>query len=382
MSAWPGKFVIGLTGNIATGKSVVRKMLEHLGAYTIDADVLAHRAIDKGAPGYQPVVDTFGKWILGADGQIDRKKLGRLVFNDTEALAKLEDIVHPLVGQAVDVLVRRAEQRVVVIEAIKLLESNLRQQCDSIWVVVAPPDQQMKRLVEKRGMDAATAQQRITAQGSQEAKMAAADVVIRNDGSFEATWKQVVAAWRKLFQKAETGPTKVVPAGHEEAAAGTLEVVRGKPRQAAEIAAFLTEITRGKKQMSRDDVMAAFGEKAFMLLMQGGQIVGLAGWQVENLVTRIDELYLKPGLPLKEALGKLLGEVERASGDLLSEAALLFLPPSAAKTPELWRELGYEVRTVEGLGVRAWQEAARESRPPGAVIFFKQLRKDRILRPV
>jgi dephospho-CoA kinase len=79
MSAWPGKYVIGLTGNIATGKSVVRKMLEHLGAYGIDADALAHRAIAKDAPGYQPVLDTFGSWILTPEGQIDRTKLGRIV---------------------------------------------------------------------------------------------------------------------------------------------------------------------------------------------------------------------------------------------------------------------------------------------------------------
>ncbi len=90
MSVWPGKFVIGLTGNIATGKSVVRKMLEHLGAYGIDADALGHRAIARDAPGYKPVLDTFGKWILASDGQIDRGKLARVVFADPDALIQLE----------------------------------------------------------------------------------------------------------------------------------------------------------------------------------------------------------------------------------------------------------------------------------------------------
>src|SRR5512145_153685 len=120
MSAWPGKYVIGLTGNIATGKSVVRKMLEHLGAYGIDADALSHRAIAKDAPGFKPVVDHFGKWILGEDGQVDRAKLGRVVFADPDALTQLEAIVHPLVRQAVDVLIRRSTQQVIVIEAIKM----------------------------------------------------------------------------------------------------------------------------------------------------------------------------------------------------------------------------------------------------------------------
>ena len=89
MSAWPGKYVIGLTGNIATGKSVVRKMLEHLGAYGIDADALSHRAMSRSAPGYQKVVDTFGKWIVASDGQIDRAKLSRVVFPDPEAMRSL-----------------------------------------------------------------------------------------------------------------------------------------------------------------------------------------------------------------------------------------------------------------------------------------------------
>jgi dephospho-CoA kinase len=108
MSAWPGKFVIGLTGNIATGKSVVRKMLEHLGAYGIDADALGHRAIAKDAPGYQAVIDTFGRWILTPDGQIDRAKLAHVVFSDPDALVRLESIVHPLVRQAVDILIKRS----------------------------------------------------------------------------------------------------------------------------------------------------------------------------------------------------------------------------------------------------------------------------------
>jgi dephospho-CoA kinase len=123
---WPEKTIIGLTGNIATGKSVVRKMLEHLGAYGIDADALSHRAIAQGAPGHRAVVDAFGKWVLNASGEIDRNKLGRLVFTDPEAMNTLEDIVHPLVSQAIDIMVKRASQKVIVIEAIKLLESDLR----------------------------------------------------------------------------------------------------------------------------------------------------------------------------------------------------------------------------------------------------------------
>ena len=149
MSKWAGKTVIGLTGNIGTGKSVVRRMLEHLGAYGIDADALAHRAIAKGAPGYQQVVQMFGRWVLAADGQIDRARLGKVVFSDPQALAELEKIIHPLVDQAIDILVRRATQPVVVIEAIKLLEVGLGKKCDSIWVPYAPAQEQAARLEQK-----------------------------------------------------------------------------------------------------------------------------------------------------------------------------------------------------------------------------------------
>ena len=109
MSNWPGKYVIGLTGNIATGKSVVRRMLERLGAYGIDADDLSHRAIARGAPGYRKVLDAFGGWILDESSEIDRARLGGLVFSDPEALQQLETIVHPLVRQAIDVLIRRVK---------------------------------------------------------------------------------------------------------------------------------------------------------------------------------------------------------------------------------------------------------------------------------
>jgi len=184
MGAWPGKYVIGLTGNIATGKSVVRKMLEHLGAYGIDADALSHRAIAKGAPGYKSVVDIFGKWVLDPDGHVDRNKLGQLVFSNPEALMTLEKVIHPLVRDAIDVLARRASQKVIVIEAIKLLEGETRSYCDAIWVTNASEDIQMMRLIQKRKLKSEDAWERIHSQGSQEVKLDAADVVISNDKSF------------------------------------------------------------------------------------------------------------------------------------------------------------------------------------------------------
>lgn len=377
MSAWPGKYVIGLTGNIATGKSVVRKMLEHLGAYGIDADALSHRAIAKDAPGFKPAIDHFGKWILGEDGQIDRNKLGKVVFADPDALKQLEAIVHPLVRQAVDVLIRRSTQQVIVIEAIKMLESPLRQGCDSIWVADASPEVQIVRLVQKRGMTEAAARQRIQAQPSQQEKLAAASVVIKNDGNFNDTWKQVSAAWEK-FQSPEPVTTPIKKA----APADQFVVERARPRQAEDIAGLITRLSEGKRKVSADDVMEAFGEKAYLLLKMNDKPVGLVGWQVENLVARTDDLYIETDMPLDKAMQAMMEEVERASKDLQCEALLLFMPPQLAQHGQVWKHLGYESRSVQTLGVRAWQEAAQESMPEGYTMLFKQLRKDRVLRPV
>lgn len=377
MSRWQGKYVIGLTGNIASGKSVVRKMLEHLGAYGIDADVLAHRAVSKGAPGYNLVVKTFGEWVLDSQGHIDRARLARIVFSDPEALERLESIVHPLVLHATDLLIRRASQDVIVIEAIKLLETDLASSCDSIWVVRTPEDLQIARLRDKRGMSEAIARQRIAAQSSQEVKVRAANVVIDNDGTFDKAWEQVQAAWAKLPKPKEPRlPPRIT------AAAGDFVVRRGMPQDAAIIAHFITRVTQGKRRLARSDIMAAFGEKAYILLERNGAQAAMAGWQVENLVTRIDEVYVVPNLPLERAVPPLIHAVEVASEELQSEAALLFLPPYLAQHARTWREIGYQPQTIQGLGVRAWQEAAAESMPPGSSLWFKRLRRERVLRPL
>jgi dephospho-CoA kinase len=377
MGAWPGKVILGLTGNIATGKSVVRKMLEHLGAYGIDADALAHRALAQGAPGYQPVVDTFGQWILGQDGQIDRSRLGRVVFADAAALAQLEAIIHPLVRQAIDLLVRRAPQKVIVIEAIKLLEGPLKTACDSIWVTTAPIEVQTARLVQKRSMTLEGARQRIHAQSPQDAKLAQAHIVIRNDGSFEDTWRQVLAGWQKVFPGVSVEPERSTPAPAHQPV-----VERAGPRQALEIAELVTRLSKGRHSMTRADAMAAFGEKAFLLLRVDGKPVGLAGWQVENLVARTSDIYLEPGLALSGPMKVLVEAIERASDELQCEVILMFLSPNLARQESVWNALGYELRAPQNLGVRAWQEAAVESMPPGTVMLFKQLRKDRVLRPI
>lgn len=197
-----GKFLIGLTGNIATGKSCARGILAELGADTIDADQVAHQVMRKGEAAYDAIIAAFGDGILAEDGEIARAALGAIVFANPARLKQLEAITHPAIRRRIDRLIRETEARVVVVEAIKLLEGDLRQAVDAVWVVDASPKTQLARLMTTRGLPEAEARNRIALQNSQADKLRAADVVINNDGDLETTRAQVESAWRGLAARA------------------------------------------------------------------------------------------------------------------------------------------------------------------------------------
>lgn len=380
MSKWPGKYVIGLTGNIGTGKSVVRRMLEHLGAYGIDSDALGHRAIARGAPGYQPVIEAFGKYILGPDGQIDRAKMGRMAFSDPEALKRLEAIIHPLVYEAIDLIINRSTQKVIVIEAAKLIETSLNGAVDSLWVVYAPEEIQLSRLMQNRGMTEKDARQRISSQTLQELQLNAADVIIKNVSSYEDTWRQVVNNWQKKVDAVESSHMTISQAVH--LSIGDVMVCRASPKQANDIIEVINRLVRPVAPMTKAKVMEAFGEKAYILLQVEDRYLGILAWQVENLVARTTEIALDPELPPAQYIPVMIREMERASATLQCEASLVVVPQTLARHDALWKSLGYEPRTPQELPVLAWQEAAQECMSEGCVIFFKQLRMDRVLRPI
>lgn len=191
--------VIGLTGNIATGKSTVLEYLAQRGAYIIDADKLAHQSLTPEGPAYQAVATEFGPAILNPDKTINRKALGAIVFTNADLLNKLEQIVHPAVFTMTLKLVETAPSSVIILEAVKLLEAGpMFSQCDEVWVVTARPDVQLRRLMEKRGMDEATARQRMAMQGPQAAKINQADRVIDNSGTPEELHAQLDAIWAEL----------------------------------------------------------------------------------------------------------------------------------------------------------------------------------------
>lgn len=405
MSRWSGKYVIGLTGNIAVGKSVVRQMLQHLGAYTIDADGLAHQAMSPGAPAYKPVLDTFGQIILNPDKTINRAALGNIVFSNEDAMAKLEAITHPIIGQAINTLVSRSKQPIVVIEAIKLLEGSLAESVDTVWVVHASAKSQYIRLVTKRKMSEADAKQRILAQNAQGDKLKQANIVIKNDGNVEETWKQVQAAWRKAQQdaaSAESAPaapqtTTLAAESHTESddtgveTSGSASSVdtsgvtirRGMPGNAEAIAAFLNDHTG--QSLSRMDVMMSFGEKSYLLASDGedGDIIGLTGFQVENLITRVDEFYLTNDGSSQPVIHAMIRAVEDASIALQSEVGFFFIDNDAdGAIMQSFSENGYEVTTIKEIKIPAWREAVQEINNEGRQILTRKLRKDRVLKPI
>jgi dephospho-CoA kinase len=192
------KYLIGLTGNIATGKSSVARMLVDLGAELIDADALVHELQRKGRPAYDAIVAEFGPGILRPDGEIDRRALGAIVFADPARLRALEAIMHPAVLLESQRRLEKTDADVVVYEAIKLIEAGRHTLCDAVWVVVAPRETQIERLMRDRGMSQSEARQRIDAQPPQTEKLKYATVVIDNSGSLEETFAQVRQAYEAI----------------------------------------------------------------------------------------------------------------------------------------------------------------------------------------
>lgn len=195
-------YLIGLTGGIASGKSTVARRLYEHGAVHIDADQLARRVVEPGRPAYQAIVETFGRDILRPDGAIDRPKLGEIVFHDDAARATLNGIVHPAVRELSKRLIAEAEREdpdaVVVYDVPLLVEASVDHPYDLIVVTSAGRKEQVKRLVEVRGMDPIHAEARVDAQVDDAARREIADVVIDTSGSLAHTVSQTDALWARV----------------------------------------------------------------------------------------------------------------------------------------------------------------------------------------
>jgi dephospho-CoA kinase len=190
-------YTIGLTGNIACGKSTVAAMLHQLGALVIDADAVAHEVMQAGTPVYLAVVARFGRGILAQDGEINRAALGAIVFNDMQALDDLEHLTHPAVIEQTLAQLRTCKQDIAVVEAIKLLEAQIQRHCNAIWVVTCTRAQQVERLRTRKLTDSQI-ELRINAQPELWKKLKAAHVIIDNSGCLELTRQQVQVGWQDI----------------------------------------------------------------------------------------------------------------------------------------------------------------------------------------
>ena len=189
--------VIGLTGPIGAGKTTVAQMLRELGAKVLDADAITRDEQSRGTTGYSAIVGAFGTGVLGEDKEIDRGKLAAEVFADPAKLRRLEQILWPrVIARVLEAKRMLKDGDVLVVEAIKLLESEMRRACDAVWVVVAPREVMLERLAG-RGMSRAEAEMRLRSQWSEERYRSAADVVIVNDADRERTKDQVAEAWKR-----------------------------------------------------------------------------------------------------------------------------------------------------------------------------------------
>jgi dephospho-CoA kinase len=194
--------VIGLTGGIGSGKSTVAGYLAELGAAVIALDKVGHEVIKSGSRAFKKIVDEFGKDILDTRGEIDRSRLAKIVFNDPEALASLNRIVHPAIDKIINERIkeyRRQGIKVVVLEAAAMLEAGKARQADEIWVTTAPEATVLRRLGERSGYSEEETKARIRSQLSDEERIKRADVVIDNSGNLDGVKARVEAEWRWLM---------------------------------------------------------------------------------------------------------------------------------------------------------------------------------------
>jgi dephospho-CoA kinase len=195
--------ILGLTGNIACGKTAVGQMLLELGAeHYIDADAVVHKLYERGQPIAVRVGETFGSEVMAADGSVDRKALGTVVFHDAEAMKRLEAIVHPAVSIAlVSEFAKVSASGIAIIDAVKLLEGGSGKFCQSKWMVICSEEQELARLMARNSLSKEEALTRIRAQSPIEQKLPLVDEVIDNSGTKEETYRQVQQAFRRFCER-------------------------------------------------------------------------------------------------------------------------------------------------------------------------------------
>ncbi len=194
--------ILGITGNIASGKSSVAKELARRGAVVVDADQLAREVVESGTSTLKKMVKVFGTEILKNDGNLDRERLGQMVFADIKVRAMLNRIIHPEIAkksiERLQELKHRKDIPLIIYEAPLLFEVGAENRVDKVLVVTIDPEKQLKRLMARDGLSEAGAQQRMTAQMQQQKKIAQADFVLDNSGTEAEMLKKLDILWQQI----------------------------------------------------------------------------------------------------------------------------------------------------------------------------------------
>jgi len=351
--------IIGLTGNIATGKSVIRRMLANSGALGIDADDIAHRMLYPGAPAYQSVIENFGEQILSPQGEISRRKLGEIVFTEEEKLKTLENLIHPWVTIAIKKRIEKSSTPIVVVEAIKLLESNLIRLCDTVWVSHASEDHQTKRLQDTRNMNQTQARRRISAQPPQSEKLERAEVVINTEGAFKDTWESIQDALNDTIQT----HIKINPPHFNNSQGWQSGSIRNMTIK------NLADCWQKLTAFSSHDIYESLGTQMVLPLFQGEHCGGFILWNNHNFSASIDSVY--PKALVKTRASSVLTAFEHHAHQ--NQCEILLLPVQFVTQKGIILEnLGYKKQTSDDLTYPAWQTALKkEIRANGKEIWVK-----------
>lgn len=337
--------VIGITGNIATGKSVVGHMLANSGGLEIDADVVANRMLYPGGPAYHPVIETFGNGILTLNGSISRQKLGEIVFSDPKQLEKLEKIVHPEVTKSIKDRIKHASRSFIIIEAIKLLESDLVEICDTLWVSHTSVSHQIERLVQSRNLTEEEANVRIQAQPSQSEKLNRADVVINTEGIFKQTWQQIQDALKgTIHRKDSQKPSRAYRSGDwffPDVNVLSQDYIEGFWH------------TRAEKDP--DHWYAELGSRIILAAMKEDHLKGLLSWDNWNFTAAFDQWVTtnRQKLSSKIILDAFHDQVKQQECE-----AILISNQKALINRFFPAKIGFVNLEIDEIPYPAWQEAA------------------------
>lgn len=200
--------IAGLTGGIASGKSTIARFLSEVGAQVVDADKIAREVVKPGTPGYNAILAFFGRTILLPDGDIDRKRLGEIIFNDPDKKASLDAIVHPLVfersAEMIAQIAAETPDAVVIMDVPLLMEANMGRDLKEVIVVYVPEALQLERLMNRDGIDEQAAMARIRSQMPIEEKRRRATVVIDNSGTIVESRRRALAVFNRLKHRSKT----------------------------------------------------------------------------------------------------------------------------------------------------------------------------------